>query len=160
MSKHSLQHELRKKQAFAVPEEEAYLNLLRTQAVLGAGFEQLFRSHGLTEATYNVLRILRGAGEKGRMCHEIGEDMVARVPDVTRLVDRLEKAGFVTRRRCDQDRRVVHVAATRKGLDLLALIDEPLIALHRRTLGHLSRRELAELSRLLYRARHPEDRDG
>lgn len=156
MPRQSLQHEIGKRKAFHVPEEEAYLNLSRTHAALDGRFDAFFASFGLTEPTYNVLRILRGAEDKGRMCHEIGGDMVTRVPDVTRLVDRLEKAGLATRRRCDKDRRVVHVAITGKGLDLLKAIDEPLIALHRQTLGHLSRRELAELSRLLCKARHPE----
>lgn len=154
----SLAAEIGKSRPFDSPAQEAYLNILRTASRLTAPFEALFKQHDLSESTYNALRILRG-GTLGqsppgkRPCHEIGEHLVARVPDVTRLIDRLESAGLVERSRCNEDRRVVYVAITRRGLDLLARLDRPMMDLHTRQLAHLSRRELAELSRLLVKAR-------
>lgn len=153
----TLQHELGKKKPFDLPEQEAYLNLLRTVALHGAEFERLFKAAGLSESTYNVLRVLRGhgavAGSRGVPCSLVGEQLVARVPDVTRLLDRLESAGLVERSRTDEDRRVVLITITRKGLDLLSELDEPVRDLHVRQLGHMARKDLAELSRLLERAR-------
>lgn len=149
----ALAREIGKKRPFEVPEQEAFLNLFRTASVLQGPFEVLLRERGLSGAGYNALRILRGAGEEGRACHEIGCQMVARVPDVTRLVDRLERAGLVERRRSAADRRVVMVAITGAGLELLASLDEPMTRLHREGLGHLSVSELEELNRLLVKAR-------
>jgi DNA-binding MarR family transcriptional regulator len=154
----NLQHELGKRKPFDAPEQEAFLNVIRTASVLTSAFQKLFRAHKLSESTYNALRILRGSTadieSKGtRTCSQIGEHLVAQVPDVTRLIDRLEQLGFAERVRCDKDRRVVHVRITRKGLDLLAKLDEPVLELHRAQLGHLNRGELAELSRLLVKAR-------
>lgn len=155
-----LQHEIGKKHPFDLPEQEAYLNLVRTVSSLNVQFERYFREHGLSEATYNALRILRGAtigpGAPGkRACSEIGEQMIAQVPDVTRVVDRIEKLGLAQRCRCSQDRRVVYVKITRKGLDLLARIDASLLKLHKDQLGHMSSRELADFNRLLVKARKP-----
>lgn len=159
-----LQQELGKRRPFDVPEQEAYLNLVRTHGHLSAAFDRLFEAHGLSPSGFNILRILRGAREAGiehgRACHEVGEQMVARVPDVTRLVDRLEKAGLVARHRCTKDRRVVYVAITEAGLELLARLDGPTVALHRAQLGHMTPAELAELSRLLVLARAGPARDG
>lgn len=156
----SLQQELGKKKPFDAPEQEAYLNLLRTVAVYGADFERLFKSFGLSESTYNVLRILRGngsiAGARGVTCGLIGEQLVARVPDVTRLLDRLESSGLIERARTNEDRRVVLITITPAGLELLANLDPPTRELHVRQLGHLSRKDLAELNRLLVKARTPE----
>jgi len=149
----ALAREIGKKRPFEVPEQEALLNLVRTASVLQGPFEVLLRERGLSGAGYNILRILRGAGDEGRACHEIGCQMVARVPDVTRLVDRLEAAGLVERRRSAADRRVVMVAITGPGLELLGSLDEPMTRLHREGLGHLSASELEELNRLLVRAR-------
>lgn len=151
----SLQHELRKRRPFDSPAEEAYLNLLRTVSVLGAPFAAILRAHGLSESTYNVLRILRGHHPQGLPSLAIGEQMVARVPDVTRLVDRLVARGLAERVRTDQDRRVVIVRATRAALDLLAKLDKPLADVQKRQLAHLSPRELATLNRLLVKARSP-----
>lgn len=152
----SLQQELRKRRPFESPEEEAYLNLLRTTAHLGAEVAALFRAYGLSASAYNVLRILRGHHPQGLPSHQIGEQMVARVPDVTRLVDRLEKMGLAERVRTDHDRRVVIVRITKAGLDVLAKLDRPIAELHKKQLGHLTARELAELNRLLVRARYPD----
>jgi DNA-binding MarR family transcriptional regulator len=148
---------------FDAPEQEAFLNLIRTASVLTASFQRLFRAHKLSESTYNALRILRGsAGEAhgARTCSQIGEHLVAQVPDVTRLIDRLEQFGFAERVRCDKDRRVVYVKITRKGLDLLDTLDEPVLAMHRAQLGHLTPDELTELSRLLVKARQGQAKVG
>jgi DNA-binding MarR family transcriptional regulator len=144
--------EIGKRRPFESPEEEASLNIIKTASVLSWGFEQLLKEHGLSGATYNVLRILRGGGV-GKSCSEIGADMVTRVPDVTRLVDRLEKMGLALRSRVAEDRRVVQVKITAKGLGVLAAIDRPVVKLNRTQLAHMSRAELGELSRLLTKLR-------
>lgn len=151
----ALKDEIKKKHPFEHPEEEAYLNLLRTTAVLYAEFERVLKQAGLSEPQYNVLRILRGVGGCGAPCTEVGARMISRVPDVTRLVDRLEAAGLVERCRISQDRRVVQVKITEKGLATLAEMDQPLVDLNKKLLRHMSREELDELSRLLVKARHP-----
>jgi DNA-binding MarR family transcriptional regulator len=154
-----LKDEIKKKRPFETPAEEAYLNLLRTTTVLAADFERLFKDAGLSEPQYNVLRILRGAGTgtgaTGLPCLEIASRMITRVPDITRLVDRLEAAGLVERARTSEDRRVVLVKITNKGLDAIAPLDAKLAEVHRRQMGHMTRRELEELSRLLVKAREP-----
>jgi DNA-binding MarR family transcriptional regulator len=156
MPRPTLQAEIRKRRPFDVPEEEAFLNLQRSAAVLGAQAERLLKSHDMTGAQYNVLRILRGAKEGGDWalpCLEIAQRVITPVPDITRLIDRLEAAGLVERRRTGQDRRVVLVSITRSGLDVLKDLDRPLADLHRAQLGHLARRELSMLNRLLVKAR-------
>jgi len=156
----NLQHEIGKRKPFDSPEQEAYLNILRTAAALSGAVFRMFKQHGLSEATYNILRILRGelaAGNEGVPCQTVGERLIAQVPDVTRLVDRLEQAGLARRSRTEQDRRVVLISITRKGLDLLEKLDRPLMDLHKRQLGHMKRTELEELSGLLVKARHPEE---
>ena len=160
MSTTTLQHEIGKRRPFDAPEQEAYLNLLRTASVLGVNIARMFKQHGLSEATYNILRILRGEMSGGREavpCQLIGERLIAQVPDTTRLLDRLEKSGLVKRSRTSEDRRVVLISITRKGLDLLTRLDKPLLELHSAQLGHMTRAELTELSRLLVKARHPEE---
>ena len=152
-----LREEVKKRDPFDAPEQEAFLNLLRTNAALTSDFFSFFKARGLSEATYNVLRILRGAHlageEKGVRSTEIGGQMVVRVPDVTRLVDRLVDKALCERCRCTQDRRVVHVRITKPGLKLLSEMDKPLLEMHRAQLGHLSERELSTLNRLLVKAR-------
>ena len=156
----ALKDEIKKKNPFEHPEEEAYLNLLRTTGVLFAQFEGLLKQSGLSEPQYNVLRILRGVGGCGLPTTEIGARMITRVPDVTRLVDRLEAAGLVERCRIAEDRRVVQVKITSKGLVSLAGLDEPLTALNRKLLRHMTRKELAEMIRLLEKARTPPPEAG
>lgn len=152
----SLQSEIKKRHPFESPEEEAFLNILRTGTLLASQGSQLLKAHGISEPQYNVLRILRGAkagGDAALPCLEIASRMITPVPDITRLVDRLEAAGLVERRRTPEDRRVVLVAITRAGLEKLSPLDKPVLDLHRRQLGHLSRAELASLNRLLVKAR-------
>jgi DNA-binding MarR family transcriptional regulator len=154
MTNPKLQHELKKKRPFESPEQEAALGVLRTGDLLQIRFARLFREHGLTPSQYNILRILRGEG-KPLPILEIAGRTITVVPGITGLIDRLEQAGLVNRVRCEKDRRVIYVALTDGGLTALAVLDEPLDALHRQLLGHLSRAELKELIRLLERAREP-----
>lgn len=150
----SLQRELKKKRPFDVPEQEAMLNLLRTADQLQIRFSRLFRKFGLTPQQYNILRILRGEGRPLPVL-EIASRMITVVPGITGLIDRLEAAALVERKRCEEDRRVVYVAIAPRALELLRQIDQPLLELHQRLLGHLSGEELATLTRLLEKARQP-----
>ena len=128
------------------------LNLLRTNDQFQNQFGRLFREYGLTSSQYNVLRILRGEG-KPMPCLEVADRMIQVVPAITGLIDRLEKQELVNRERCTEDRRVVYIEITRKALTLLKQMDEPVNELHERLIGHLTRAELKELSRLLEKAR-------
>jgi DNA-binding MarR family transcriptional regulator len=152
MSAGKLQTELRKKRPFDSLEQEAMLNLLRASDQFQNRFGRLFRTFGLTASQYNILRILRGEG-KPLPSLEIADRMIQVVPAITGLIDRLEKAEMVVRRRCEEDRRVVYVEITPKALALLTEIDEPLMKLHQVMIGHLSPAELRDLIRLLEKAR-------
>jgi len=153
MATPKLQHELKKKRPFESPEEEALLSVVRTSDQLQIRFARLLREYGLTSPTqYNILRILRGEG-KPLPILEIASRTITVVPGITGLIDRLERAGFVRRLRCEKDRRVIYVALTDHATTTLADIDEPLLALHRKVLGHLSQTELKELIRLLEKVR-------
>lgn len=155
VAQRGLGDEIKKRDPFESPEQEVALNLARTSDRHFAGFTRLFKSLGITAAQYNVLRILRGAGE-ALPCQEIGGRMITQLPDITRLVDRLEEAGLVERSRTPEDRRLVLTKITEPGLRLLAGLDGPVSALHTAQLGHLTRDEVAELNRLLVKARGPE----
>lgn len=148
-----LQSQIKQPRPFRSPEEEAFLNVLRTAATLLGAFAELLRPHGLSQPQYNVLRILRGAGPAGLPSGEVGDRMVARDPDVTRLLDRMEARGLVARTRGQADRRVVVARLTDEGRCLVDALDAPVQALHARRLGHLSGEELGTLSALLGRAR-------
>jgi DNA-binding MarR family transcriptional regulator len=156
MSAGRLQRELKKRRPFDSPEQEAVLNIARTADRFGICFARLFREYGLTPSQYNVLRILRGEGQPLPIL-EVADRMLAAVPGITGLIDRLEGMGLLARRRCTEDRRVVFVAIADKGLELLARLDGPEAALHKRLIGHLSPVELRELSRLLEKARRSLD---
>ncbi len=146
--------EIGKRRPFERPEQEAHLNLLRTTWHLQLVFDRLFRGYGLSHSTYNILRVLRGDGRgRGLSCGQINRELVTPVPDVTRLVDRLVRAGLVEREKVERDRRLVLVRITRGGLDLLSRLDGPVAVLERRELGHLSASALRTLSRLLERLR-------
>lgn len=149
-----------KRKPFESPEQEAHLNLLMTNEILRASWERLFRSSGLSESTYNVLRILRGEHPEGVPVLEIRHRMVSRVPDVTRLVDRLEKMKLVKRHRCTEDRRVIYCHISAQGLEKLEGLDEKVMSLHKAQLGHMSSEELETLSKLLEKARAPWDEEG
>lgn len=150
-----LRAEIRQAKPFESEEEEAYLNLLRTAAILEHSLADDLKPFGITPTQYNALRILRGAGEGGLCRSELTDRMVAPVPDATRLLDRLIKAGYAERSRDGADRRFVTARITAAGLALLERMDGPIHALHQRQLGHLDKAELKMLSLLLTRARRP-----
>ena len=130
------------------PEEAAFLDLLRTTDMLSRRLVPVLKTEDLSATPYNVLRILRGAPE-GLTCGEIANRMITRDPDITRLLDRLEKRGLVSRCRETQDRRMVLTRISPEGLALLERLDGPVQAAHRRLLGHLGRERLRKLSELL-----------
>ena len=140
-----LQAEIRQRKPFVSVEEEAYLNLVRTADALSRELELFLQPHGLTATQYNVLRILRGAGPEGATCSGISERMLAYDPDVTRILDRLEKIDMIQRARSVTDRRVVMTTITQSGLDLLAALDEPLEGLLKKQFRTLNKARLAQL---------------
>lgn len=144
-----LQKELKQKAPFRSREEEAYLSLLRTADALGASVETKLREFGVTGTQYNALRILRGAGAEGLPCSEIGGRMIARDPDITRLLNRLQKRGLVKRARAKADRRVICGRITPAGLKLLRDMDEPVERHNREMLRHVGHERLEELIGLL-----------
>lgn len=150
----TLSDELKMTRPFKSVEEEAILSIARTAAVLEhSGAEELKR-FDLTITQYNVLRILRGAGGEGLCRNEVGERLVTKVPDVTRLLDRMEAGGLITRRRGGTDRRFVSTHITEKGLKLLEKIDRELPVIHHRQLGHMNQKRLRELIALLEEVRN------
>src|SRR6266566_7863061 len=126
-----LQAELKQKIPFASREAEAYLSLLRTADALQTQVEARLKEFGLTGTQYNALRILRGAGPEGLACREIGERMITRDPDITRLLDRLEARGLLTRTRDQKDRRVITARITSEGRRLLEALDQPIAEIDR-----------------------------
>ncbi len=120
--------------------------------MLAGEFDALFKAHGLSQPKYNVLRILRGHGGPIPSLSIAGE-MVTRVPDVTRILDRLEASGYVERQRSDTDRRVVLVSITQQGLEKLDTLEEPVRDLHKKQLGHMPASDLGLLSELHERVR-------
>ena len=118
--------EIRQTRPFATQQEEAVLNIVRTADALKRGGELLFRRHGVTSAQYNVLRILRGAGDRGLHCSAIAERMITAEPDITRLLMRMERLGLLVRHRNTADRRMVTAIATERGLKLLDELEAPL----------------------------------
>jgi DNA-binding MarR family transcriptional regulator len=144
-----LAREIRQTKPFLLVEEEALLNLTRTAEALARKTGEVMKQFEISATQYNVLRILRGAGKQGLTCSQIGERMVTFDPDITRLVDRLEKRGLVERERCTQDRRVVFTRIERSGLDLLTEIDGPLQQTLKHNLGHLGKAKLQQLIELL-----------
>ena len=151
-----LQSEIKQKARFSSLEQEVYLNLLRTGDSISQRVEELLRESGLSGTQYNVLRILRGAGKQGLTCGETRERMVTHDPDITRLLDRLEKRKLITRARGTRDRRVVTTRITPEGLRLLTSLDKPVAELHRRLFGHVPQQDLKKLSSLLEKVRSHE----
>src|SRR5579859_5994816 len=133
-------------------EEATYLELLRTADLLSRNLSDLLKKEDLSSNQYNVLRILRGAPD-GLPCGEIGNRMITRDPDITRLLDRLEKRSLISRHRESKDRRMVMARITREGIQLLSRMDEPVREGHRAQLGHLGRERLKALTDLLQAAR-------
>ncbi|HEX6068427.1 MAG TPA: MarR family transcriptional regulator [Longimicrobiaceae bacterium] len=141
--------EIKQTRPFSGPEQEAYLSLGRTWAVLEHALAEALKPHGITPTQYNVLRILRGAGEKGLCRSEVMERMIARVPDATRLLDRMEAVGLIARERDAQDRRFVTTRITAEGRRVLAELEEPIQSLHRRQFAALDEADVRRLIELL-----------
>jgi DNA-binding MarR family transcriptional regulator len=139
-------------------EDRVFISLQKTADSLGLEVEQLLKPHGLTGTQYNVLRILRGAEPEGLACRGIGERMISHDPDMTRLLDRMEKRGLISRARQTNDRRVVKTRISSAGLLLLKNLDQPVRELHKRQFHHLPAARLKILAELLeeVRARGPE----
>jgi DNA-binding MarR family transcriptional regulator len=133
-----------------------FVAILKTADALGREAEQLLKSHALTGAQYNVLRILRGAAPAGLPCSAIGNRMISQDPDMTRLLDRMEKRNLISRARQSHDRRVVLTRITREGLELLKTLDQPVRDLHRRQFRHMAATRLKMLARLLEEVRPAE----
>lgn len=144
-----LQQEIHQTKAIRLLEEEAALNIVRTADVLMLVLADVLKPYLLSATQYNVLRILRGAGEQGASCKDIGSRLVARDPDITRMMDRLEQRGLVIRDRAKEDRRMVTHRLTKAGLELVNELDRPIEALHRQNMRHMKGEKLRELVELL-----------
>ena len=145
----TLRDELQQYRPFTSPQQEAFLNIARTQAVLFDAFEKLLRPHGISLTQYNVLRVLRGAEPDGLCRNEVRDRLLTRMPDVTRLLDRMEEAGLISRVRDSEDRRQVTTRLTKQGRQLVDKLDAPVADEHQRCLGHLTQAQLATLIDLL-----------
>jgi DNA-binding MarR family transcriptional regulator len=148
-----IQAEIQQTKPFSALEEEALVALQRTADRLQGRLGDMLKPHGLSPTQYNALRILRGAGAEGRSCSEIAERMINRDPDITRLVDRLERRGLVKRSRDGKDRRVITTCITPAGLELLRSLDHPIEEFNRKLLGHMGEAQLRTFIQLLETAR-------
>lgn len=144
-----LKREIKQRRPFSSVQEEVALSLLRTADYVAVPVAEVLRNASLSTSQYNVLRILRGAGDEGLACGEIAERMLSRDPDLTRLLDRLETRGLVERGRDTRDRRVVLASITEAGLELLASLDKPIEETLRRSLAHVPSERLKTLIALL-----------
>jgi DNA-binding MarR family transcriptional regulator len=149
----TLQDEIKQARPFASSKQELWLNLSRTTAMLGHDLEQKLRVHGLSPTQYNVLRILRGAMPTGLCQYEIRDRLVAQVPDVPRILERMEKAGWIARTRGEEDRRMVVAVATKLGLELLTELDKPMEQWMDGLFEGLTETEIGRLNELLVVAR-------
>ena len=134
-------------------QDRIFVALLQTADALSQEAEQLLKAAGLTGTQYNVLRILRGAEPEGLPCRGIGDRMISHDPDMTRLLDRMEKRGMITRERQTDDRRVVKARITAQALSLLKTLDHPVHELHKHQFRHIPAARLKILSRLLEEVR-------
>jgi DNA-binding MarR family transcriptional regulator len=148
-----LAEEIKQNRPFRSLEQVAFLNVQKTADALLRDVAELLKPTGLSGTQYNVLRILRGVGPESLGCQEIASRMITRDPDMTRLLDRLEKRGCVARTRQSTDRRVVRTTITPAGLALLEQLDEPIYRAHLAQLGHMGHDRLATLIELLEEAR-------
>ena len=138
-------------------EQEVFLNLWRTYDRLKSLEEEVFGRFGLSAQQYNTLRLLKSVSPDSMPTLVLGGRLISRAPDMTRLLDRLEERGLLSRERRPENRRVVEVRITPEGLDLLEELQEAVEDCHRRQLGHLEERSLKQLARLLKRAREPHE---
>ena len=150
-----LKDEIKQGKPFASLEAEVMLNLMRTADALSRGGEKILKLAGLSHTRYNVLRILRGAGEGGLCCREVAERMITRDPDITRLVDRLERRGLLARSRDRHDRRMITLRITEAGRKILKDLDGPIEEYNRNRLSHMEKGDLRQLLQLLEAAREP-----
>jgi DNA-binding MarR family transcriptional regulator len=130
-------------------EDRAFIAVQKAADTLGQHAEQLLKGNGLSSAQYNVLRILRGAEPDGLACTEIADRMISHDPDMTRLLDRMEKRSLITRQRQKDDRRVVKTRITASGLDLLRRLDQPVRELHKSQFRRIPAARLKALIELL-----------
>jgi len=149
----SIQAEIQQEKPFDSLEDEALVSLQRTADRLHWRLGEMLKPYGVSPTQYNALRILRGARETGRSCAEIAERMINRDPDITRLVDRLERRGLVKRSREGRDRRVIITRITPAGTQLLDSLDGPVAEFNRKMLKHLGEAQLRSLIKLLESAR-------
>ncbi len=145
----ALQRELRQRRPFPSLSQEAVVALFRTVDLVRRAVTEEIAEMGITLQQYNVLRILRGAGPAGLPTLEVADRMIEQAPGITRMMDRLEGHGWVTRERCPTDRREVHCRITPAGLDLLARLDNTIDEIDHRALGSLDDARLRQLIRLL-----------
>ncbi|HAP00141.1 MAG TPA: MarR family transcriptional regulator [Fibrobacteres bacterium] len=148
-----MRSEIKQAKPFSSPEEELFLSLVHTSDIAARKLSDFLKEHKISTAQYNVLRILRGAGPNGLPCGEISSRMVTRDPDITRLLDRLEKRKLVGRSRLSGDRRVVSTRISPDGLALLKILDKPMVEIHQQQLGFLSATEIQELLKAFTRIR-------
>lgn len=148
-----IQDEIKQTRPFPSPSAEAVVALMRTADMVRRSVASVVEPAGITPQQYNVLRILRGAGETGLPTLEIAERMIEETPGITRLLDRLESKALVTRARCDKDRRRVWCRITPQGLDLLRQLDAPLQKADEAALQSLGNHDLEQLIELLDKAR-------
>lgn len=144
-----LRDELRQGKPFESVHQEAQLNVLRTSAILLDAFDRLLAPYGITGTQYNVLRILRGSEPDGLCRNELRDRMLSRMPDVTRLLDRMEESGMVQRTRSSEDRRLVTTRITEKGERLIDELGPMVTEEHRRRFAHLTEAQLRNLIELL-----------
>lgn len=149
----TLRDEIRQGKPFESLGQEVFLTLARTEAVLRDGLERVLAPHGLSFTQYNVLRILRGAGPAGLCRNEIRDRLITRMPDVSRLLDRMEAAGLISRVRSTEDRRLVNTTITPQGRAVVDKLDGAVAREHERQLGHLNKSQLRTLIELLSLAR-------
>jgi DNA-binding MarR family transcriptional regulator len=148
-----IQAEIRQTKPFRCIEEEAFLNIQRTADVMMQDLIQVLKPYGLSPTQYNVLRILRGAGDAGVTCKDIGSRMVTRDPDITRLLDRLERRHLITRSRAKEDRRFVSIQISEDGMEALRELDEPVTEMCLRVMQNLGSDRVQTLIELLEQTR-------
>ena len=130
-------------------ERDIFIKLIQVSEKLQFGFNELYKPFGLTHQQYNVLRILNGAGDEGLPTREIANRMINRLPDITRLIDRLKDKGLLKRRRLTKDRRIIRVTITEEAKELLVNLRNVVDERHRKQLSQLTRDQKEMLNSLL-----------
>jgi DNA-binding MarR family transcriptional regulator len=148
-----LVNDLQQAKPFRHLEEELFLNIQRTADAMLQEMVDVLRPFGLSPTQYNVLRILRSAGDSGVTCKDIGARMIARDPDITRLLDRLERRNLLTRNRAKEDRRFVAIRITSEGLNLLRDLDAPIERKQLALMQHMGKEQLHSTVELLEQLR-------